>query len=146
MDANILTAAINKAICGGAVLAPPIPGEGDDLNFVRAQTDVGINPDVLATYISELKSDPDTAALDGQFARAIFGGGMSVDFSSLARLLLAQAISANDVAGTVTRFIANIKANAVEVTAVLAISGVVTDRQINLSSDVALVPLTSLPP
>lgn len=146
MDANILINAINRAIDGGAICAPPIPGHGEDENYVRAHADIGINPDVLNAYIEELKTDPDMAAIDGLFARALSGGGMSIDFSSVARLLLAQAVSANDVPGTVARFVEAMGANAADVTAVLAISGVTTSHQINLSPDVALIPMTSLPP
>jgi hypothetical protein len=120
--------------------------EGHDANFVRAQTDVGVDPVVLADCLADLRSDPGLVALEKQFIRSAFGVGMSVDLPSLTRLLVAQSIQTGDVVGTVARFIANIEANSIEMTAVLAISGLVTHQQVNLSPDVALVPLTSLPP
>jgi len=146
MEAAVLTAAINRAIQGGAISAPPVHEDGHDLNFVRAQTDVGIDPKILETYLSDLRADGDLAALERRFIRSAFGGGVSVNFSSIARQLLAQAIVTNDIPGTVARFISNMDLNAAEMTAVLAISGVVTFEPINLSPEVALVPLDSLPP
>ena len=94
MDGKLIGDAIHKAIKGGAVQAPPLPGTrpGDDVNFVRAQTDVGIEPSVLEDYVADLKCDSDMALFDSTFATVPTGGGISTNLQSISKLLLAQVV------------------------------------------------------
>lgn len=147
MDGKLIGDAIHKAIKGGAVQAPPLPGtrSGDDVNFVRAQTDVGIEPSVLEDYVADLKCDSDMALFDSTFATVPTGGGISTNLQSISKLLLAQAVSSGDVSGTVERFCSYIEKNSTSVLAVMAVSGVKTATEVNLGPDIKLVPMESLP-
>jgi hypothetical protein len=146
MDSDLLIRAIEKAILGGAVSAPPMDVLGDDVSYVRTQTDVGIEPAILDSFISDLRSDPDMAAFDGMFANTPIGGGVSVDLPSVARLLLARAIATNDVTGTVGQFRNFLANNAASATAVMTISGIKVANPVKLGPNVSLVPITALPP
>jgi hypothetical protein len=148
MDSDILIRAINKAIRGGAIAAPPEDALGEDVSYVRTQTNVGIEPAVFDAYVADLKADADMAAFDGTFANVPHGGGVSVSLASIARVLLSRAIATKDVAGTVDRFVsfvANNEATAMA-TAVMAVSGVKVPAPIKLGPDVSLIPLSALPP
>ena len=146
MDSAILIDAIEKAIRGGAVAAPREDSFGEDVSYVRTQTDVAIEASVFEAYIAELKADADMAAFDGAFANVPSGGGVSVGLASIARLILARAIATNDVVGTVNEFVAFVADNAARAVAVLAVSGVKVIDNIALGPDISLIPLTALLP
>jgi hypothetical protein len=147
MDSKVLIAAIDKAIQDGAVAAPPVDLRPSDENYVRTQTEVGITPAAFEAYVAALRVDPDMAAFDNTFANSAFGfgGGVSVGLPNMARLLLAQAIATQDVAGTVERLISFRAANSAAATAVVAVSGIKTSEPIKLGHDVSLIPITALP-
>jgi hypothetical protein len=149
MDRKLIEAAIHKAIKGGAVQAPPIPGmpPDSDANLVRAQTDIGIEPTVFGEYIADLKRDPQMSLFDDfMFATVPTGGGVSTDLNSMSRLLLARAIGSDDVRGTVELFCSYIEANSTSVLAIMAVSGVKAAKEVCLGQDIKLVPMTSLTP
>jgi hypothetical protein len=147
MDSELLKSAIHKAIRGGAKALPRENNLlGEDVSYLRTQTDVGIEQAVFDAYLDELKADADMAAFDGKFANLPHGGGVSVSLAGIARLLLARAIVAEDVAGTVERFVSFVAENAADVRAVMAVSGVKVAAPIKLGPNVSLVPLTTLPP
>ena len=147
MNTQLIEEAIQKAIDGGAVQAPPIPGmhPDSDLNFIRAQTDIEIEPTVLERYISDLKRDPQMALFDYAFATVPTGGGVSMKLPSVARLLLARAIASGDVGATVELFRSYIEKNSASVIAVMAVSGAKTAKNVRLGPDIQLMPMTSLP-
>lgn len=144
MDREILINAINKAIRGGAVSAPPLDAFGQDVSYVVSQTDVGIESPVFEVYIADLKADADMAAFDEAFANVPHGGGISVGLGSIARLLLARAIATADVSGTVDRFIDFVSKNEAQATAVMAVSGIKITAPIKLGPQVSLIPMTML--
>ncbi len=148
MDRKLIGDAIHKAIKGGAVQAPSLPGTrpNDDVNFVRAQTDVGIELSVLEDYVNDLKCDSDMALFDSTFATVPTGGGISTNLRSISKLLLTQAISSGDVSGTVERFCSYIEKNSTSVLAVMAVSGVKIATEVSLGPDIKLVPMKSLSP
>jgi len=148
MDRKLIGDAIHRAIKGGAVQAPPVPGTrpDDDINFVRAQTDVGIEPTVFENYVAALKCDPDMALFDSTFATVPTGGGISTGLQSISKLLLARAIGSGDVSGTVERFCSYIEKNSTSVLAVMAVSGVKAATEVSLGPDIKLVPMKSLTP
>jgi hypothetical protein len=148
MDRNLIGNAIHKAIKGGAVQAPSLPGTrpNDDVNFVRAQTDVGIEPSVLEDYVAELKCDSDMALFDTTFATVPTGGGISTNLQSISKLLLAQALSSGNLSETVERFCSYIEKNSTSVLVVMAVSGVKTATEVILGPDIKLVPMKSLSP
>ncbi len=146
MDSDLLIKAINKAIRGGATTAPREDALGEDVSYLRTQTDVGIEPAVFEAYVTDLKADADMAAFDGTFANVPHGGGVSVGVPNIARLLLARAIATKDVTGTVARFVSFVADNAAKATAIMAVSGVKATVPIKLGPDVSLIPVTALPP
>ncbi|MGP0095181.1 MAG: hypothetical protein ACLPKB_35295 [Xanthobacteraceae bacterium] len=148
MDRKLIEQAIQKAIKAGAVSAPAIPGTplNSDLNFVRGQVDVGIEPAAFDNYLAELKRDPEMAQFDCTFATIPTGGGVSSDLKSIGRLLLARAIASGDVTGTVETFCSYVENNKAPVLAVMAVSGVKTSTEVKLGPDIKLVPILSLPP
>jgi hypothetical protein len=131
MNPEILIKAVNKAIRAGAV---------------AVQTDVAIDPGAFETYIAELRADDEMAAFDGMFANIPHGGGISVGLPSIAKLLLARAIATIDVEGTVRRFVSSVADNAVDATAVMALTGIKVDGPTSIGPDISLVPMSSLPP
>ncbi len=146
MDETLIARAIRKAIEGGAVLAPPMPALGDDTSAVRTQTDIGIEPAVFETFVSELRADRDMEKFNRLFANVPHGGGVSVNLPNIARVLLARAIATDDVEGTVARFSSYVERNATSSLAVMGISGVTLDREIRLGPHISLMPMSSVPP
>jgi hypothetical protein len=146
MNSEILVQAVDRAIRGGATVAPRMELFGEDLSYFRSQTDVMIDTAVFDTFVNDLKADAEMAAFDATFANVPSGGVVSVGLSSIARLLLARAIASNDVQGTVERFVSFATNNATRATAVLAISGIKTVGRIKLGPDIYLIPITELPP
>ena len=67
---------------------------GADENYLRTQTDVGIEPAVFAADMAYLRADPSIAAVDEVFANGHWRG-VSVGLSCIARLLLTRAIATN---------------------------------------------------
>jgi hypothetical protein len=146
MDSDILIKAINKAIRGGAKAAPPEDSLGEDVSYLRTQTDVGIEPAVFDAYVADLKADADMAAFDVTFANVPHGGGVSVSLASIAWLLLARAIATKNVAATVGRFVSFVAENSARATAIMAVSEVKVATPIKLGPDISLMPVTALPP
>jgi hypothetical protein len=146
MDAKILITAIEKAVEGGAVLAPAQDFLGKDASYVRTQTDVGIEQPAFDAYLTDLKAEPKMTEFDATFANSPHGGGVSVELPSIARLLLARAIATKDIAGTVSKFIEAIQENATDAIAVMGISGIKADTPIQLGPDVSLITMADVPP
>jgi hypothetical protein len=146
MAIELIVAAVKRAIEQGAVPAPAIPGMSDDQNYLRAQLSVGIDPAVLASLVSTLRTDPKMAEIDGLLANTPLGTGVSVSLSDVAQLLLAQALATGDAESTVRRFADYVERNAADAMAVMAVAGIKTKQPIKLGPNVTLVPMRSLAP
>ena len=148
VDRAVLETALRKAISSGASAVSPIYSSNlaSDLDIVRTHTDVGIEQEAFNAYVSEIERDPQIASFQGAFATSPFGGGVSVGIAGFGRLLLAEAISSGDVPETVKHFRAYVEKNSAPVIAVMAVSGVRVDQEVQLGPDIRLVPMASLPP
>lgn len=148
MDTRLIAEALRKALAGGAVPAPPLPAPANptwDVNVVRSQTDVGIEPEVFDRYVADLERDPDMRLFNETFVTVPTMGGISTSLQSIARLLLARAIASGDIGGTVESFRSYVESNSATVIFVTAVSGVTASKEVPLGPDVKLVPMASLP-
>ena len=121
MDTKVIEEAIHKAIERGAVQAsanPLIPP--NDIDLVRTETDVQIEPGVLEHYIADLKRDHQMARFNSAFVTVPTGLGAGTSLQRVARLLLARAIVSGDVSGTVETFRSYVEKNSAPMTAVMA--------------------------
>jgi hypothetical protein len=151
MDTALIEAAIQKAIAAGARAASamyPSATPPHDSDLVRAHTQVGISPEGLSAYVSDLQRVPQMKRFDKMFATSTsaLGGEVRVTLQLIARLLLADAISSCDIAQTVSRFRSYLDKNHARVMAVMTVRGVRSDEEVPLGPDIRLVPINSLPP
>jgi hypothetical protein len=149
LDTALIEAAIRKAIAAGASAAPPMYPSANpphDVDVVRARTSVGMPPEDLSAYVSELRRDPQMQRFDAMFATAGTGGGVRLSLHLIATLLLADAIFSGDIPQTVARFRSYVEKNRARVMAVMAVRGVMSHAEVSLGPDIRLVPVKSLPP
>jgi hypothetical protein len=147
MDKHVVEAAIRRAIERGAAPARPNPFLlGTDMELVRTETDVEIEPPVFEDYLADRRSDLQMSRFDSAFVTVPTGFGTSTSLQSVGRLLLARAIVSGDVIGTVEAFRSYVETNAAPVIAVMTVLGVKTAREVRLGADIRLLPLTWVPP
>jgi hypothetical protein len=150
LDTTLIEAAIQKAIAAGACAAPALYSSATrpyDIDLVRARTTVNfIQEEGLSAYVSDLQRDPQMQRFDDMFATLAIGGPIRVSLSSVANMLLADAISSGDIAQTVARFRSYLGKNRARVMAVMAVQGVRSDEEVSLGPDIRLVPINSIPP
>lgn len=103
MDQTLIATAIETAIKAGCTKTPEMSAFGADTNFVRAQADVGGDPEVLRAYYAEISRDAGIANFGWLFSAGP-SGGVSVNIEQVGKLLLAQSIVTGDIKGTVAKF------------------------------------------
>jgi hypothetical protein len=144
MDKALIVKAIKKAIAAGCTAPPAMSIFGADTNFVRAQADVGGEPDVLKAFYADLGKDADMASFASLFSAGP-SGGVSIGIEQAGKLLLAQSIASGDIPETVAKFANHAAKNETHALGVMAVNGVKVAKRVQLGP-VTLLPLVDVPP
>jgi hypothetical protein len=146
MNKERMSEVIDWAIPQGVQACAPPPLMNPNSFQARSliQTLSQTEESVLNSVIEELKQEPDLSLFDGGVMLIGGGGATRLELRFLAEWLLAQALqhSSETAVGRLEEFIHGDRRAVLEV---LALSGITIEAEIELPSDVKLVPFSSLP-